>query len=103
MSNKWGARRAYSTLCRCTFASEGEKTRGEELRFLELAGEITDLKYHQKFRLSKKPSITIEVDFVYKENGETIYEDFKGKECRDYRVKRIWLKEQQGIEIKLVK
>ena len=99
MSNKYRARRTYSSLCKRWFSSSAEAVRGEELCLLEKAGQITDLRYHQKFRLSTTPKVDIEVDFIYSENGQTFYEDCKGKETREYRVKRIWLKQQQGIDI----
>ena len=68
-----------------------------------MAGEIRDLQFHQKFVLSQSPKVTIEVDFVYEQDGKTIYEDYKGREVPEYRVKRIWLKQQQGIDIILTK
>jgi len=102
--NKHHAVRTWSNLLNMWFASRGECRYGEGLYYRQLAGEISDLKFHTRFTLSKSPRCSIEADFIYTENGETIYEDFKGMgETREYRVKRLWLKEQQQIDIRLVK
>lgn len=101
---KYGAKRTWSNLCQRTFDSKAECLRGEELRMLEMAGGINTLQYQVKFILSKKPLVTIKIDFAYQENmqGKQIYEDVKGMgETREFRVKRIWLQAQQGIEVKL--
>ena len=97
--NKYHAVRTWSNLVGIWFASKGECGRGEELYLLEKAGEISNLHYHTRFVLSKSPRVSIEVDFIYRENGKVIHEDFKGHETEAYRVKRIWIKEQQGIDI----
>jgi len=101
--NKYHAVRSWSELCQRWFASKGECRRGEELSCLEHAGEISGLIFQERFILSKTPRISITVDFAYKENGVKIYEDFKGKLMADFRVKMAWLKEQQGIDIRLVR
>jgi len=97
--NKYGAVRTYSSLCQRWFDSKGECQRGEELHMLELAGEISGLRYQVKFTLSVKPPVSITVDFAYNEDGKKVYEDFKGKMVEDFRVKMAWLKQQQGIDI----
>jgi len=101
--NKYSAKKTYSELCGRKFDSKAEARRGEELELLQKAGEIRDLQYQVKFTLHHKPIITIKVDFVYGENGETTYEDVKGVETREFRVKRYWLEEQQGIHVLLTK
>jgi hypothetical protein len=71
---------------------------------MEKAGTIRALEYHQKITLSKSPKVTIEIDFIYNQNGKKIYEDYKGmKETREYRAKRIWLKQLKDIDVKLVR
>ena len=107
--NKYSAKKTYSELCGRNFDSKAEARRGEELELLQKAGEIRDLQYQVRFISHRKPIITIKLDFVYKKNyageilGETIYEDVKGMETREFRVKRFWLEEQQGIKILLTK
>jgi len=101
---KYRAQRTYSELCGRFFDSKAETRRGEELALLEKAMEISGLQYQIPFQLCLKPNIKIKVDFSYCENGNVVYEDVKGMgETREFRVKRAWLKEKYGIEIKLVK
>ena len=99
--NKYHAKRTFSNICDMFFASRLEATRGEELHFLELAGEITDLEYQVSFILCVKPKITVSIDFKYKVNGNIIYEDAKGILTRDSRTKYAWLKEKYDVEVKL--
>ena len=101
--NKYSAKKTYSELCGRNFDSKAEARRGEELERLQKAGEIRDLQYQVRFILHRKPIITIKLDFVYIMNGGITYEDFKGMETREFRVKRFWLEEQQGIKILLTK
>jgi len=100
--NKYFAVRTYSKLCNNTFASSREAQRAEELRLLEMAGEISVLQYQVRFGLSKKPKVTITIDFAYMENGQQVYEDAKGVLTRDFRTKLAWLKQKQGIEVRLI-
>jgi len=102
-ANKYGAKRTWSELCQREFASKAEARRGEELHLLQLAGEISDLEYQVKFILNEKPKITYSADFKYICNGEDIYEDTKGVLTRDTRTKLAWLKQQQGIEVILIR
>jgi len=99
--NKYGAKRTYSQLCNRIFDSRAECLRGEELRLLEMAGEIMDLEYQVRFILSQSPRVTITVDFSYREKGKLIYEDSKGVLTRDFRTKMAWLKSSQGIDVTL--
>ncbi len=101
--NKYGAKRTYSALCDRNFDSRAECRRGEELCLLEKAGEISDLRYQVKFKLHEAPRVTLSIDFAYLENGQRILEDTKGIETREFRVKRIWLKEKYGYEVILTK
>ena len=102
---KYHSVRTWSELCGRFFASKAEARRGEELHLLQLADEIEDLRYQERFVLSKSPNekVSITVDFIYLENGKRVLEDVKGIETREFRVKRIWLKQLTGIDIKLTK
>lgn len=97
--NKYHAKRTYSPLLNMEFASLKEARRAEELRMLEMAGEITDLEFQVKFVLSTKPKITYISDFKYKEHGVTKYEDSKGVLTRDTRTKLAWVKEKYNIDV----
>ncbi len=102
--NKYSAKRTFSTLCGRIFDSQMEATRGEELALLQRAKEISDLQYQVRFILSTEPKVTITIDFSYLENGVRIFEDVKGVgETREFRVKRIWLKQLHGVDILLTK
>ena len=117
MRTKYGAIRTYSELCQRTFDSRLECVRGEELRLLEMAGEIAYLEYQIPFRLCDKPKITYTVDFQYLKNvewitpnkgerwaaGKKVYEDVKGVLTRETRVKIAWIKEKFGIDVELIK
>jgi len=102
-TNKFGAKRSYSALCGREFASQAERQRGEELHFLEMAGEITDLVYQPKWVLSAKPHVTYSADFQYDQEGQTTVEDVKGFDTDASRVRRAWVKQLHGVEVKLVK
>ena len=101
--NKFSAKRTFSELCGREFDSKAEARRGEELKLLEMAGEIMNLQYQVPFQLCLKPNIKLKVDFVYKFNGDIVHEDSKGILTREFRVKMAWLKEQQGIDVWITK
>lgn len=87
MKNKLNAKKL--TVDGVTFDSKKEYKRYCELKLLERAGEITDLKRQQRYLLipqkKTRDGRVIErecayiADFVYKQkNGETVVEDVKG-------------------------
>lgn len=93
-----------------TFASRKEARRYQELKLLEMAGEITELQLQKKYVLlpkqkSKSGKIlerecTYIADFVYRtKDGAVVVEDTKGVRTKDYIIKRklmLWMK---GIRI----
>jgi len=85
--------------------SKAEARRGEELRYLELAGEITDLEYQPSWVLcgDKGHKTRYSADFKYVQQGETIVEDVKGMMTEAARVRMNWLWQLYGIEVKIVK
>ena len=101
--NKYHAQRTYSQLCQRTFDSKLECKRGEQLRLMEMAGEIEGLEYQIGIVLSVKPKVTITIDFRYIEKGKTewTYEEVKGVLTRDFRTKMAWVKEKYDIDIQL--
>lgn len=98
---KYHSTRTWSELTNRWFASKAEAKRGEELHLLQMAGDIAELQYQPRFLLSHKPKVTITLDFAYRENGKLVYEDTKGVLTRDFRTKLAWLKQSQGIEVRL--
>ncbi len=103
-----------------TFDSRKEASRYRELKILEAAGSISDLRCQEKFVLipvQREPDIigvrggvkkgkVIEkecsylADFVYEEDGQTVVEDTKGFRTKDYVIKRKLMLYFYGIKIK---
>lgn len=87
-----------------TFASKKEAMRYRELKLLERAGEIQDLRLQVPYVLIEKSkygrAIKYVADFVYQENGQTVVEDSKGFKTDIYKLKKRLLAEKYDIEIK---
>ena len=86
------------------FASKKEGARYLELRLLEKAGEISDLKLQPAIRCVVNGSIvcTYKADFFYIERKtfKEVYEDVKGMRLALYVLKAKLVKACTGIEIK---
>lgn len=114
-----------TTIDGITFDSKKESKRYQELKLLEKAGMIQGLELQKKFvlipsqhetfaRYGKKGQrlkdgiLCIEkecayiADFVYKENGETVVEDVKGRRLPEYIIKRKLMLYMHGIKVKEV-
>ena len=89
-----------------TFDSQREAERYRQLKLLERAGEISDLKLQVPFELiPKQPgerAVKYIADFVYTEDGQTVVEDVKGFSTPVYRLKRRMMQDKHGITIKEV-
>lgn len=87
-----------------TFASRKEASRYRQLKLLEKAKAIQDLKLQQKFPLIPKSKYGREIryvsDFTYYENGVLVVEDTKGYKTDVYKLKKRLMAEKYGIEIK---
>ena len=120
--NKYGAEKCQ--LNGEVFDSKKECRRWQELRILEQAGEISNLRRQVKYVLipTQKES-TVEVrkngtpkrmdrvverecsylaDFVYEEDGKTVVEDAKGVRTEAYKIKKKLMLYVHGIKIKEV-
>lgn len=101
------------------FDSKREADRWNDLKLLEKAGEISDLKRQVKYVLipkqySKKEftkegkpkvaerEVSYIADFVYMEGGEVVVEDSKGFRTDDYIIKRKLMLYIHGIQIREV-
>ena len=87
------------------FDSKHEAKRYQELRLLEQAGEITNLRLQVPFELIPKSKhgmpIRYIADFTYNDqSGQLIVEDAKGVKTPVYRLKRRIMAEIYNIEIK---
>lgn len=94
------------------FDSIAESKRYKELALLERAGEIQGLILQPKFllqdgfRKNGKTYRKIEyiADFMYKEKGQIIIEDVKGKETEVFKLKRkLFEYKYPNLELKLIK
>ena len=91
-----------------TFDSKKEAKRYNELKMMERAKAITDLKWQVPFTLIDKSKygrkIKYLADFTYYENGLLVVEDVKSSVTKTqlYRLKKRLLAERYGIEIKEV-
>ena len=80
------------------FDSKREAQRWQELRLMERAGRITDLRRQVKFVLIPsqrgedgkviEKQVTYIADFVYLKDGKTVVEDSKGYRTEAYRLKK---------------
>lgn len=86
------------------FDSQKEATRYAQLKLLERARKISNLRLQVPFVLIEKSkygrAIKYYADFVYEENGKTIVEDTKGYRTEIYKMKKRLLAEKYDIEIK---
>ena len=91
-----------------TFDSVKEYSRYKELRLLERAGAISDLRRQVRYELIPaqriegkvvEKSITYRADFVYQREGETVVEDVKGFRTDVYIIKRKLMLYIHGIKI----
>ena len=91
--NKYGAKKIKDPATGFVFDSKAEFIRWCELRILERAGKISDLKRQVKYELIPKQkgerACTYLADFVYKDSdGNTVVEDTKGVKTDAYRIKK---------------
>ena len=93
------------------FDSKKELQRYKELKLLEKAGEIQNLRRQVKYvliptqRIDGKiveREVAYKADFVYEANGETVVEDVKGFRTADYKLKRKMMLLFHNIRIKEV-
>jgi len=99
------------------FDSTAEYHRWLELRHLEAAGTIRNLKHHTRLPLeiNGKPilirsdrykrgrAVKYEADFIYFENEKRVIEDVKGMDTAYSRLKRAVTEAIYNVEIKIVR
>lgn len=94
------------------FDSKKEANRYKELKLLEKAGEIQDLRTQVKFVLIPSQrdengklierECSYKADFKYEEGLKTVVEDVKGYRTKEYIIKRKLMLYQYGIRIREV-
>jgi hypothetical protein len=95
-----------------TFDSRAEANRWQDLKLLEKAGQISDLKRQVPYCLvpsvildgRKKPAVIYKADFVYRTALDIwIIEDVKGVSTPLFRLKKHLMKHVHGIDIVEIK
>ena len=90
-----------------TFDSKREYERWCELKLLQRAGKIRELRGQVRYNLvpaqynkirNERPVDYI-ADFVYLQNGRTVVEDVKGKRTPEYIIKRKLMLYLRGISV----
>lgn len=103
MANKYGNEKVY-TSDGIMHDSIKEANRWCELKLLQRAGKIKDLRRQVKFELLPKQdgerAVSYVADFVYTENGRKIVEDAKGYRTEVYKLKKKMMLYFHGIRIK---
>jgi len=112
--NKYNARKITRNGSEIDSKAEGK--RYQELKLLERAGEISDLRCHPRFRLIDGQDhngahyypCNYTADFQYTENGKTIVEDVKSKATQTtaFMIRlKIWLTlhDEDLYEFRIVK
>lgn len=87
------------------FASGLEAKRYGELRLMQRAGMICNLRLQVPFMLEVN-GIEIaqyDADFVYEQSGQVIVEDTKGYATTEYKIKRALMLALHGVQIKEVR
>lgn len=78
------------------FDSKAEAMRYQQLKLLERAGKISQLRLQPTYLLSPRTKTEskceYKADFEYIEDGQIIVEDVKGHAAKEYIVKRKWFK-----------
>lgn len=83
------------------FHSKREAARYQDLKLMERAGAIRDLRIQVpfQFELNDVKICRYFADFVYKENGRKVVEDSKGKRTKDYMIKKKLMKAFFAIDV----
>lgn len=92
------------------FDSRKEANRFYQLRLMERAGEISNLRRQVEYELipaQKTPAgravrpVKYVADFVYEDHGKTVVEDVKGVKTREFRIKSKLMLWRYGIVVEI--
>ena len=82
--------------------SRVEAVRWTELRLLESAGQISDLRFHPRYELAA--GVIYEGDSSYTENGQRVCEDVKGFSTQAFKIKaKLFRNAYPEIELRIIK
>ena len=95
-------RNQKTTVDGITFASKGEAVRWQELRLQQHAGIISDLRRQVPYSIDIAGIHICKyvADFVYREAGQEIVEDYKGYHTPEYNLKRSLMLAVRAIKIR---
>jgi hypothetical protein len=103
--SKYGARKV--AIDGIVFDSKAEARRWGELKTLEKAGVIADLRRQVQYEIIPKQKgerrAVYTADFVYREGGQEVVEDVKGVRTRDYILRRKLMLWVHGIRVRETK
>lgn len=92
------------------FDSHKEANRFYQLRLMERAGEISNLRRQVEYELipaQKTPAgravrpVKYVADFVYDDHGKTVVEDVKGVKTREFKIKSKLMLWRYGIVVEI--
>lgn len=102
-ANKYGAK--PTEVDGIKFASRAEAKRYGELKLLECAGRISDLKLHVEYPLvvngEKVGKYTCDSEYI--EDGELVTEDVKGRAARDWPLRKRLFAALYGRKVREIK
>lgn len=97
----------YNAIRTNGYASKKEAARAQQLKLMQQAGLITDLREQVAFVIAppvvlagrKRPAMKYIADFVYIEDGKLVVNDAKGVITAVYKIKRHLMKVVNQIDI----
>lgn len=84
------------------FASKKEAKRYTELKLLEKAGHITNLKRQVRYKLQMETVYVADFEYEWKHGEGHVVEDVKGYATREFKRKAKLMKEQHGVNVRCV-
>lgn len=88
------------------FDSQAEARHYEELKLLERAGEITEIRVHPIFQIEieGRPICKVILDFAFiDKNGSDIFQDVKGVSTALSKLKKKMVEAAYGIDVEIVR
>jgi hypothetical protein len=84
------------------FASKREAKRFAELKLLEKAGEIVNLKRQVRYKLQMETVYVADFTYSWKHGGGEVVEDSKGYATREFKRKAKLMKQQHNVDVRCV-
>lgn len=84
------------------FASKREAKRYAELKLLEKAGEIKNLKRQVRYKLQLETVYVADFTYDWTHGGGSVVEDAKGFATREFKRKAKLMKQQHNVDVRCV-